>query len=501
MKYLNRIVWSIGALAVFTACVDLDTYPEGDTVMANQKDASMIRSDMNGFNAILNFTDVDNNGYHFDFGIPSVYMIMDAAGPDVPCVASNNQMAGPQGYTNRTYTSAFAYLPWSTYYKYIANSNAIIGTMKNAAESKERNAYYGYALAARAWAYSELIQAYALNYAIIDPDTEPGVPIVTEDTPADQINNNPRATVQAVYDLIMDDLDAAIEMLDDAVARPNKSFIDLAVAYGIRARVNLAMHNYAAAAADAKAAQTNSNTTLLSRQAVSVPGFNSADIASVMWAVLVPERSRVVTTGIINWPGFLCSFDLSNGYATGKPSRSINQPLWDVIPMSDVRKGWWVDENLSSPLSDGLTAPDGTPMAKKQNWEPYVNVKFHDYQNIIVNGGKNASDWIMMRREEMLLIEAEGLAMSGDLAGGKAILEGWVKANRNSDYVSVATSAADFQDEVWFQRRIELWSEGRGWFDIMRLNKNVVRVPRDGYSTFLETNQFNVAAEMPLRAI
>jgi hypothetical protein len=76
-----------------------------------------------------------------------------------------------------------------------------------------------------------------------------------------------------------------------------------------------------------------------------------------------------------------------------------------------------------------------------------------------------------MRYEEMILVQAEGLARSGKEAEAKALLEGWVKANRNPEY----TCVGDIVDAIWMQRRIELWGEGFSWFDLNRLEKPIIR--------------------------
>lgn len=39
-----------------------------------------------------------------------------------------------------------------------------------------------------------------------------------------------------------------------------------------------------------------------------------------------------------------------------------------------------------------------------------------------VGSTTNDSDWCLMRAEELILIKAEGLAMRGDVAGGKRYL-------------------------------------------------------------------------------
>ena len=123
---------------------------------------------------------------------------------------------------------------------------------------------------------------------------------------------------------------------------------------------------------------------------------------------------------------------------------------------------------------------------------PYTNVKFAQYGG--VGNDKNAGDWCMMRYEEMLLIAAEGTAMAGDLPGGKAILENFIKAYRDENYVCTSADATSFQNEVWFQRRVELWGEGFSMADIMRLGKNIVRVSSAVTTNFPGNFAFNIAS-------
>ena len=70
----------------------------------------------------------------------------------------------------------------------------------------------------------------------------------------------------------------------------------------------------------------------------------------------------------------------------------------------------------------------------------------------------------------MYLILAEAQQMDGK--NGKATLEEFVKTYRDPSY---SCTASNVQDEIYRQKRIELWGEGRIWFDVMRLNKGVDR--------------------------
>ena len=100
-----------------------------------------------------------------------------------------------------------------------------------------------------------------------------------------------------------------------------------------------------------------------------------------------------------------------------------------------------------------------------------------------------------MRSEEMLLIKAEGLAMSGNTAEAKSILEQFVQNYRYAGYTCKASSPTDLQDEIWLQRRIELWGEGFAFFDIMRLEKPIVREKGEGAGYYPVAWQYTIPAK------
>ena len=141
------------------------------------------------------------------------------------------------------------------------------------------------------------------------------------------------------------------------------------------------------------------------------------------------------------------------------------------------------------PIDDNETI-EGSSIVEYFGLEPYVNTKFGAYQSVFGNT-TNASDWPLMRVEEMYLIKAEAEAMSGNLAAGKSTLENFVQAYRDPSFVSKATSPQQFQDEVWLQRRMELWGEGHSLFDLLRLKKPVIRKNTNYHASV----QFNLEPE------
>lgn len=79
-------------------------------------------------------------------------------------------------------------------------------------------------------------------------------------------------------------------------------------------------------------------------------------------------------------------------------------------------------------------------------------------------------DYVYMRAAEMVLIEAEAKAHLDDEAGAATALKK-LMVNRDPKWAKTTASV----DDVFLQRRIELWGEGFNFFDFKRLKKEVNR--------------------------
>lgn len=492
--YYTSIVIFISILLY--SCSELDTNPKGGNITEDQKgdviskDPSKLQAEINALSANLITFDIAQANNHDDFGYAAACMTWDAASADnVASDVGYNWFSQPLTYKDRDYQGRHTAFIWRLFYRHISYANGILKIIPEEYTDVKFSHYKGQALAARAFAYLQLIQTYQFTY--LTHKDALGVPIVTEETSISQAANNPRAKVEDVYNLILSDLTQAIELLD-GFKRSGKDAIDLNVAYGLRARTNLLMGKWDDAAKDAdKAMEGYSPYTL---EEVSKPTFNSASANSWIWANIITEDNDVVKTGIINWPSHLCSLN-GSGYAVQTGTwRRISKLLWDKIPATDVRKGWWVDQDLKSPLIDELSFEDKKGKAYNAGewfgWDPYTNVKFAPYNDLIENT-VNASDWPLMRTEEMILIKAEALAMKNP-AEGKNVLEQFVQTYRDPEYK--LTDLGNIIDEIHTQRRIELWSEGFSFFDMQRLGKDLIRYNTStGDTNFEETSKFNIS--------
>lgn len=474
------------ALAVATACEDLDTVPEGSFVTADQKsdvytnDASKTSASVDGaflaMSAYMpNYSSVQSN--HSDFGYPSVMIFTDCNGEDVVgAVTGYNWMSSEIRFSDRAISSDNSRIMWQDLYSYIFGANSIISSVDVASGNPQLllSAAQGYAL--RAFCYFQLAQLYQFNY--VGHESSPCVPIITDENSADvAANGAKRATVQEVYDLIYSDLDKAIDLLAEAKAggavRGGRHLVDLATAYGLRARVNLVTRNWSGALADAEAAIGNSDAVPSSIADASRPAFSSLSEGDWMWGIDISESDDVVSSSIVNWISHIGTLNYGYGLVSG--GLKISKKLFNSIAATDVRKGWWLSEDGEAcHMSDGkkidhFSAEDQnawvefTGFTIGEYYAPYTTVKFGPY-NGVVGTSTNANDMPLMRIEEMYLIKAEAECMTGGDARGT--LTSFVKEYRDPQY---AFDGADLHEEIWRQRRVELWGEGMSWFDIMRL--------------------------------
>lgn len=428
-----------------------------------------------------------------DFGFIMMAFSNDIEAADIVLANSGYNWFSACGMlTSRNADYANPYIRYAAPYNTIAAANEILASYSEDSEDESTIYKIAQARAMRAFAYLNLAPYFQFGYAAGAEDL-PCIPIVTEKTT--EFTDNPRATVAEVYELIISDLDYAIGNLDGYV-RTDKSRIDIQTAYGLRARAYLNMQEWGKAVADAaKAAEGYSPATM---DEAARPSFIDISEHSWIWGYdMTPDIAMFNPYATSS--AWIRSFS-GDGYSAGTQVYAcINKILYDKIPETDIRKGWWVDENLESPLLATVTwnGVSGNAIAPleidnvKMPFLPYTNVKFGMYN---VGGTNNDEDWPYMRVEEMILIQAEGLVKSGAPEEGRRILEDFVRTYRDPGY-SADAGGRSLEDEIWFQRRIELWGEGFSNNDTRRLNKPLVRFHGGQASNVPEAFRFNMTSD------
>ena len=414
-----------------------------------------------------------NSGRADGFGLPSIFVGLDRKGMDF--ISENT---GYNWYSNYHALTDKSRNMGENHYALIfsgitATNNVLISIPAtvtqlqwkyNRAQARARRAYY----------YFILAQLYQWPYAIAK--NEPLAPIITEEN-SHLLGTTgiPLSTVDKVYEFIINELNAAEQVLETENMSPQtKSDLSIGAIEGLKARVYLTKGDYGDALAAAEKAIGTGDATPLSLAEVGKPGFNDINAENWLWGIDITEEDAQ-KQGYINTFASHTS-TLSNGYCT-VVACTVNENLYNQISSTDERKKWFLDEDGNHPTLEELYPGARQFMQENNNLSAYTEVKFAPYNNIV---GDNimANDIPLMRIEEMYLIKAEALYRTGREAAAREELASFIKTYRDPQY---PTPEGDFISEVWKQRRIEFFGEGISYFDILRLQKDIVRTDIGNY--------------------
>lgn len=482
---INKIIAvALISLLSLTACIK-ETFPTsfatteqvGSSSSALEAMVSAIPAQM-----VQGYLIYGTQTYEYDMAYPGLMMMLDGNSGDIVVNGDNggNWYAYWCGleYTVGP-TRAIAYVPWRTFYMFIKSANDVISAVDPSSANQTQLAYLGQALAVRAFCYMQMACIYewkqptdpsvSATYKPENDITGLTVPWVSGET--EDGSNNPRISVGEMYEKVFADLDAAENYLKDYTAT-STLLPDLAVVYGLKARAYMQRGSageagaFGKAAEYAKAARTAFGGSPLTQDQWENPttGFNNAaaNANSWMWNL---QYSAETMGNLCNFVGHM-SAEATWSYGV-IAARGINKTLYSQIPDTDWRKHTWIDPAGKKYYDYKLNRD---VFSGSEALPAYTSLKFRPVQgncNDYSVGG--VSDVPLMRIEEMYFIEAEALAMSGDLSSGKNVLSE-LMLTRNPKYdISSIPDAELFQKEVFRQKRIEFWGEGVIFFDCKRL--------------------------------
>ena len=428
--------------------------------------------------------------------------------------------------------------------------NDIIGLInpEDMTEGQKRN--LGICYAYRALYYMDLVSIMEFKYptdpkvqaVFVEPEndlTNLGVPIVTEKTTSEEASNNPRATVDEVYDLILSDLAKAEEYLEGFVPsdiiQPSTP-----VVYGLYAKAyaNLASRvNTAAKYKDAaaywknayeyadKAISTSGRTPLTEAQWTDpVNGFNNRTSQnSWMWATTIsPSNTNAMSASFY----FSMIFGTETTFSAygWRVGRSLDRKMYEQLSDNDWRKKSWLAPNF---FYESTNQVEGEPYlvekdadgnlinnkwGKDGNWSEeynsfnedrfdykfssypswirgritkgngflawpwlYVNIKFRPAGGVYDNRLEGAATDYPIMRVEEMHYLKAEAALHYK---GVATANGLLEdivKTRNSEYTCDAATAEEFMAEHNFQKQIEFWGEGINYFDAKRLELGIHR--------------------------
>ena len=440
--------------------------------------------------------------------------------------------------------------PSYLYYGYIKTVNDIISLINPEEMNENQKHNLGISYAYRALYYLDLVQIMEFKYptdpkvkaVFVEPEndlTNLGVPIVTEKTTSEEASNNPRATVDDVYDLILSDLAKAEEYLADFtptdLIQPS-----LPAIYGLYAKAytNLACRVKTAAKYKDEAtywknayeyadkAITASGCTPLTEAQWTDPinGFNNRTSQnSWMWATTISESNTAAMSASFYFSMIFGTETTFSAYGW-RVGRSLDRKMYEQLSDNDWRKKSWLAPNFfyehvnqvegepymverdedgnflnnkwanGSGWSDDFNSFNEDRFAYQFSSTPswvrgritkgngfkawpwlYVNIKFRPAGGVYDNRLVGAATDYPIMRVEEMHFLKAEAALHTQGVDAANALLEDIVKTRNSEYSCDAATAEEFMDQYNFQKQIEFWGEGINYFDAKRLELGIHR--------------------------
>ena len=522
-KHIIRASLLTAFAAGMTGCLE-ETFPGSATITADQ----IANADKTYLaNAIPAYFTTYSSSYNWDTGFTSFGHWRDVMTADMPIYDS--------GYDYFYYFNTQNYLGdyelqtvfWRRYYYLLQKCNSVIAVCDKTPGGPDA-VNLGMALTYRAWVYMELMRTYeykATGVPRLDQFAETNgiygltVPLVTEKTTEADTRHLPRAPFTQMYRFIMDDLNDAEILLADVQTASAKNMVSRGVVYGMKARlwlemgsrfekhaedlqlqlemennedyvsldklgINTANDCFANAATYARKAIGDGYTPLSQSEWYDpVNGFNTP-VSSWMLCVIINSNNGLAKE--CTWQSMVSfqSPEATYGISTTEYNayRMIDARLYSEMNANDWRRDTWIDpEDVGSASAFAAKYAKTTSMSSEewQKYAAYAGFKFHPAQGArdVASTG-NAISFPLMRIEEMYLIEAEAAAHSEGPGAGKALLEAFMNSYRmvpGKTFTCRGSSLDGVVDEIFRQKRIELWGEGLILWDYRRLEKAIER--------------------------
>lgn len=427
-----------------------------DLEEAVRQDPDLLRGNIAGLYSTMLKTETGGTTGHDDFGQKGYDIYMDMLSGDMALFgvvygwySGLARLTTPVDFTNNN-----NYIPWRYYYRIIFAANTVIdalGGTDATPEEKDSRHYMGQAKAMRAYAYFYLANLYGREG--YGTGQEKILPIYTNTT----VPNQPLSTSAEVYNLIISDLEEAIELLSD-FDRSSKEQINKDVAKGLLAYALMARGkqedfekvitlteevsgNFPLTTRREVVADLDDNGEVLNPES----GFNNVNTPSWIWGVNLTQELGL---NLVSWWGQVDVFTYSYAFVGDK--KGIDKGLFDAIPADDIRKRQF--------------HTDFTPINKF--FVPLRQLGGTRYPN---------TAYIYMRSDEMVLLNAEAKAKLG--RDGEAITSLQRLLSLRLDDVSYLStlSGQALKDEIFKQTRIELWGEGKSYLSMKRNKLTVTR--------------------------
>lgn len=433
MKKKNIIAAFVLVLGVSLNSCDLDTEPSNAVsntlVFNNAVNAEKV---LNGAWSYL----MDTYFTYQNPGWSSLLLTSDAISNDVAIQPGKYGYISHYQLTNITATnSTTARAIWTLAYKTIDNTNHLISRIDEiAGDETLKKQVKAQAYALRGYIYLNLVTFYAHAYSLT-PDAL-CVPVYTKPSTS-ATEGVSRSSVKDVYQQAEDDLLSAYELIGD-YKRDSKHKIDKSVISALLARLYLQKNNWEEAE---RYAEEASSVYSWMSDVQYLDGFNDINNTEWIWGHgQQPDQSTA---------SYSFHFKAVSSPAAYYYSFMADPHFKEYFDKEDIRFSLF--EWDTQRYKGGLM---------------YKKFRFRS---------DNTADIVLIRKAEMVLIQAEALAEQNKLAEAIGLLNE-LRRHRNAIQKELDSFSKDaLVEEILLERRKELWGEGFGLYDIKRRQKSLER--------------------------
>ena len=438
----NLVVLCLVGLVIWSCENDLFQEPITEKSVGNfYSNEGEIESAVNGVYSTLQFTGL------YNLYLPAVGEIpSDNTFDEVP--ANDGGRYGQlDEFTTITSNEVIAGI-WKDSYIGIQQANVVLNRIDGIEfrDIATKRARVGEMKFIRALLYFNLVRIYG------------DVPLVTGETddPTGYFGQG-RTPVGQIYEQIERDLSGAIQDLPLVADTPGRAI--KTAAQGVLAKVHMTRDNFAAAKPLLEAI-VNSGRHALQASPEEVFALDNELNDEIIFAVQFSSGLSGNSEGSDAFVQFSPSGTVNGAKGHNLPTRSF----YAMYDTSDLRRDAYV----------GITG-QGTPFTRK--YKPPTTVP-----------ADGASDWIVLRYADVLLLLAEIENGSGH-SGAAAGYLNQVRARAGLEHIIVQnTEALDAAIEL--ERRFELIGEGHRWFDLLRTGKAISTM-----NTWFVNNSINIGID------
>ena len=332
---------------------------------------------------------------------------------------------------------------WPSTYRVIQAANGILDNIEKVDFNQARkDQFKGEALTFRAMSYFRLARMWG------------GVPIVLNaDVNIDESFSTPRASLDDVYKLIIDDLTNAIPLLPVSYSGNDIGRISRGTARTLLGQVYLTRHNFSGAAEQfGEVINSNVYSLLPNYEDNFAPGAGGNKEA--IWQLLYNAGHNQGST----FPRWMAPRNSSGIVVEPGSTFAFNQPSMELINAyeeGDLRK----DVSIGM----GFTNLQG-------NWvlAPYIKL----YTQHEMKTGGSDCHFNIFRYGHLLLMQAEALNETNNGPNAQAYAYvNQIRQRAGLPDLPAGLSQSQFRDAVYREQRFEVAFEGHRWFDLLRTGR------------------------------